>query len=136
MHELSLAQSLVEQLLVLAAEQRATRVVRIRVRIEPLAGVVTDSFSFGFEAVKTISAVTRDAILELDCPPASYRCLACGRLSEHPLPPEIPCPGCGAKNRQLPTGGDQLLLLQVELEEQETDNGKTEPQPREVNSHV
>lgn len=117
MHEMSLAQGLIDQLVGLAAEQHASRVVRAKVRIGPLAGVVVDSFCFGFDAIKSMFAVTRDAVLELDCPPASYRCLTCGREDDHRRSADDPCPFCGEKGKQFPVGNDELILLQVELEE-------------------
>jgi hydrogenase nickel incorporation protein HypA/HybF len=116
MHEMSLAQSLIEQLLRLAAEHHASRVVKARVRIGPLAGVVVDSFCFGFDAVKTGSVVTRETVLELECPPAVYRCLACGREDDVCRPADVPCSGCGSRGKAFPVGGDDLILQQVELE--------------------
>ena len=116
MHEFSLAQSLIDQLVRLAVEQHASRVVKARVRVGPLAGVVVDSFCFGFEAVKDMFSVTREAVLELDCPPAAYRCLSCGWVDDCRRPVDVPCPGCGEKGKPFPVGDDELILLQVELE--------------------
>ncbi len=116
MHEISLAKGLIDQLIQLAAEQHANRVIKARVRIGPLAGVVVDSFCFGFDAVKDMFSVTREAVLELDCPPAGYRCLVCGREDDCCRPADVPCPGCGEKGKPFPVGNDELILLQVELE--------------------
>ncbi len=121
MHELSLAQNLIEQLVRLAAEQHAGRVVKARVRIGPLAGVVVDSFGFGFDAVKSMFAVTCETVLELDCPSAGYRCLVCGREDDQRKPADAPCPDCGEKGKQFPVGDDELILLQVELEGEDGD---------------
>lgn len=117
MHELSLAQGLINQLVQMAAENNASRVVTVRVRIGPLAGVVVDSFRFGFDAIKSMFSVTREAVLELDCPSAGYRCPVCGRVESSCRPADIPCSGCGEMSTQFPTGDDDLILLQVELEE-------------------
>ncbi|NIA19625.1 MAG: hydrogenase maturation nickel metallochaperone HypA [Xanthomonadaceae bacterium] len=117
MHELSLAQGLMNQLVQLAAENNASRVVRAQVRIGPLAGVVVDSFRFGFDAIKSMFSVTCEAVLELDCPSASYRCPVCGRLDSSCRLADIPCPDCGDNGKQFPVGDDDLILLQVELEE-------------------
>ncbi len=121
MHELSLAQGLIDQLVQLAAENNASRVVMVRVRIGPLAGVVVDSFRFGFDAIKDMFSVTREAVLELDCPPAGYRCLSCGRVDDYCRSVDVPCPGCGEKGKPFPVGDDDLILLQVELEEEDDD---------------
>jgi hydrogenase nickel incorporation protein HypA/HybF len=117
MHELSLAQGLMNQLVQLADENDASRVVRAQVRIGPLAGVVVDSFRFGFDAIKSMFYVTREAVLELDCPSVSYRCLVCGRVDSSCRSADIPCPDCGERGKQFLVGNDDLILLQVELEE-------------------
>ena len=52
MHELSLAHSLIDQILDLAAEHQASRVLRVRVTLGPFSGVVRDSFEFGFNVLK------------------------------------------------------------------------------------
>ena len=122
MHELSLAQSLMNQVVQLAAENNADRVVMVRVRIGPLAGVVVDSFRFGFDAVKSMFAATREAGLQLDCPPAVYRCPACGLEADQRRCADIPCPQCGERVMQFPVGDDDLILLQVELESEDDEN--------------
>ncbi len=65
MHELSLAQGLIDQLTDLVRYHKATRVVTVRVDIGTMAGIVTDSFAFGFDAVKTTTDCIREANLEI-----------------------------------------------------------------------
>ena len=65
MHELSLAQGLLDQLLGLAEQHGAEQILTVRVQIGGQAGIVIDSFIFGFDAVKTIDARTRNANLEI-----------------------------------------------------------------------
>ena len=52
MHEMSLAQGLIEELSVLASKNKALRIVQVRVVLGPFSGVVADSFSFGFNVLK------------------------------------------------------------------------------------
>ena len=68
MHELSLAQSLIDQLLDLAATHKAEQINRVVVTLGPFSGIVRDSFEFGFNVLKESHEVTRKAVLELDTP--------------------------------------------------------------------
>ncbi len=65
MHELSLAQGLLSQLQALAKEHGAEKIVLVRVSIGAQSGIVIDSFVFGFNAIKTTLALSRDAVLEI-----------------------------------------------------------------------
>ena len=51
MHELSIAQSIVEAVEIRAAECNATRVKHVRLRIGEANGIVNDSLTFCFEMV-------------------------------------------------------------------------------------
>ncbi len=119
MHEFYLAQGLMGQVRELAALHGAVRVTRVRVRIGPWAGVVPDSFRFGFEALASAEPLTQGAELELELPPRCWRCGNCGFLIEGQGPPGT-CPGCdgGAFH---PLGGIELTLMQVEMEQEEGD---------------
>jgi hydrogenase nickel incorporation protein HypA/HybF len=128
MHELSLAQSLIEQLLELATEHQANRVTRVVVTLGPFSGIVQESFSFGFDILKTERVVTREAVLELDMPDPEYTCLECSKVSVIPWPRQSErlelaiyglavkkCPRCESK-RLSPKAGTELILKQVEME--------------------
>ena len=65
MHELSLANSLIAQLLDLLKEHQANRVIRVSVTIGPFSGIVRDSFEFGFDALKRSYSATQEAVLEV-----------------------------------------------------------------------
>lgn len=128
MHELSLAQSLIDQLLGLAKEHHANRITKVLVTLGPFSGVVRDSFEFGFNILKESQALTRDAELELESPDPVYICLDCGKLSVIPFtkpgdlldihssrPYPKKCPWC-CLNRLSPKGGNELILNHVEME--------------------
>lgn len=65
MHELSLAQGLLDQLVSLADSHNKTTVLIVRVDIGTQAGIVVDSFCFGFDALKKNIPLTKSAILEI-----------------------------------------------------------------------
>jgi hydrogenase nickel incorporation protein HypA/HybF len=128
MHELSLAQSLIDQILALAEEHQAKQVNRVVVTLGPFSGVVRDSFEFGFNILKQEREAVRGAVLDLETPDPEYMCLDCSKAAIIPFPRQSErlelarcgmaakkCPWCGS-NRLSPKGGTELILNQLEME--------------------
>ena len=65
MHELSLAQGLLDQLGELTELHGSTTVLVVRVAIGKQAGIVADSFCFGFDALKKEYPFSEKATLEI-----------------------------------------------------------------------
>ena len=59
MHEFSLAQGLQNQLLDLASEHQVTKVLKAEVSVGDGAGIVVESFVFGFNVLAEASEVTQ-----------------------------------------------------------------------------
>ena len=114
MHEFSLAQGLHVQLLQLAEEHGAGAISVVRVEIGSLAGIVVDSFSFGFEVLARQNKRTENAVLEISVVDPVYRCRVCNTTFQNNLPPST-CSACG-RNDLIREGGDDLILTQVEME--------------------
>ncbi|HBH27690.1 MAG: hydrogenase maturation nickel metallochaperone HypA [Desulfofustis sp. PB-SRB1] len=115
MHEMSLMQSLFDQLRQLAAEHEATRVIKVTMVIGPLSGVVVESLQFGFSVLAKQSPLTASATLEVVLPPVDYRCSDCGAVEKGVKSrPEV-CPRCG-DTLLIAEGGNELILQQVEME--------------------
>ena len=66
MHEFGLAQALVEQLVTLAREHGGGRIRSVRVEIGDQAGIVVDSFCFGFTVISRELPLTSNARLQVD----------------------------------------------------------------------
>lgn len=126
MHELSLAKSLIDQLVNLAQEHDSQRITKVTVLLGPFSGVVADSFDFGFNILKKDLPVTENAELILQTPPPEYKCLQCNTiLQEENLnakenlkyqPTERKtCRKCSSTNLS-PQGGTELILQQLEME--------------------
>lgn len=115
MHEMSLVQGLLEQLKSLAAENNATRIVKVTMEIGPLCGVVLDSFQFGFEILSAQEPMFKDMELVIEVPEVTYTCISCSH--EQVTAGERPdqCGSCG-EFLLTTSGGDDLLLKQVEME--------------------
>ncbi len=115
MHELSLAQNLLRQLHDLAAQNGANRILKVKVEIGPLAGVVKDSFEFGFSCLAGESALTKDARLIITIPATDYLCLVCDHLLKDCRKQPSICPACQA-DTLLANGGREIILMQVEMD--------------------
>lgn len=115
MHEFSLAQGLFKQLQELAAAHQADKIIRVKVEIGKLSGVVVDSFSFGFETLAAENALTSEAVLDITEIEPHCSCHACGNTYNWERPEQKVCPRCGSRNYSL-AGGEDLILTQVEME--------------------
>lgn len=115
MHEISLVQGLFEQLKDLASENKATKITIVTMEIGPLCGVVVDSFQFGFEILSADDKMFRGAKLIVKIPDVEYKCTGCGHIEITAGPRPEECPKCGDL-LLIPTGGEDLILLQVEME--------------------
>ena len=115
MHEISLVQGLFQQLADLAVANKATKVTRVTMEIGPLSGVVIDSFQFGFDILSADDNLLRGAKLAIKIPPVTYTCTECNHVMTITAAKPEDCEKCG-ELFLIPNGGDDLLLLQVEME--------------------
>jgi len=113
MHELAVAQALVEQVDAVITQHRATRASLIRVRIGPLAGVVPELLASAFPLAAAGSRMEH-AELDLVEAPIQVHCQTCGAETEAAMN-RLVCGACGDWHTQL-ISGDELLLESVELE--------------------
>jgi len=115
-HELSVAQALVEQVEAVIHQNHGQSATLIRVRIGPLAGVVPDLLASAFPLAAAGSRLEH-AELEFAHAPITVRCQTCGAETEATVNRLI-CGACGDYHTRL-LSGDELLLAQVELERDE-----------------
>lgn len=112
MHELAVAQALVEQVDAVIDQHGATQASRIRVRIGPLAGIVPELLATAFPLAAAGSRMEH-AELDLVDAPIQVRCQACGAETEAAMNRLI-CGACGDWHTRI-VSGDELLLESVEL---------------------
>ena len=122
MHELSVAQALVEQVQALVVQHGAQGVARIRLRIGPLAGVVPDLLATAFPLAAAGTAM-QDAELECLPSPLRVRCQACGAESDA-QPNRLLCAACGDWHTQV-VSGDEMILERVVLDIPESVTSET-----------
>jgi hydrogenase nickel incorporation protein HypA/HybF len=112
-HELAVAQALVEQVEAVIRQHGASSVSLIRVRIGPLAGVVPELLGSAFPLAAAGSRMER-AVLDLVAAPIKVRCQTCGAETEAAMN-RLVCGACGDWHTQV-ISGDELLIESVELE--------------------
>ncbi len=112
MHELSVAQSMMNIVLDNAYANNASKVLKIEVVVGSQTGVVPDALRFAFDTLRqeTIAADAELVITELK---AAADCPACGA---HNLAGQYTffCSSCGAPI--FPKGGDDLYIKELEIE--------------------
>ncbi|WP_041432481.1 hydrogenase maturation nickel metallochaperone HypA [Thiobacillus denitrificans] len=113
MHELSIAQALVEQVEAVIRTHHALRASLIRVRVGPLAGVVPELLAHAFPLAAAGSRMEH-AELALVKAPVRVLCERCGAESEAAMN-RLLCAECGDWHTRI-VSGDELLLESVELE--------------------
>lgn len=112
MHELSLAQALIEQAERIRAEHGAESVASITVNIGALSGVDRQSFEFAFPMAAAETALC-GARLRIEETPAQALCEDC-RARSQPEPAFVVCAACGSRRVRI-TAGRDFLLTAVEL---------------------
>ena len=113
MHEMSLAEGVLQVIEQQARQQAFARVLSVRLEIGRLAGVEVEAMRFCFDAV-TRDSVAQGATLIIDEPEGQAWCMPCGRSV--PLPERgSACPHCGGWQLQ-PTGGTDLRITELVVE--------------------
>lgn len=123
MHELSIAQSLLEIVMEEGRKHSLEQVKVIRLQVGELAAVVPDSLTFCFEMVSR-DTLAEGARLEIETVPVVARCSRCDILFEveNHL---FSCPQCGEPTLELVSGRD-LAVMSIEGElggEDDSDQG-------------
>ena len=108
MHELSIANAIVE-----ACAERASgsRVVRVRLEIGRLSGVLADAVRFSFD-ICTKDTPLEGAVLEIIETPGRAMCRACG--GDVTLVGLVGSCGCGSTDLRV-IAGEELKVKEMEL---------------------
>ncbi len=113
MHEMSLAESVLELVESTARRECAVRVRRVILEIGQLAAVDREAMRFCFDAVVR-GSLAEGALLDIEVIPGSGWCPSCAATV--PMDERIAaCPGCGGFQLQ-PTGGTEMRVREIEIE--------------------
>lgn len=113
MHEMSLAEGILQLVEETAARENARRVKTVVLEIGRLSSVEPESLRFCFSAV-THGSIAQDALLEIIEVPGSGWCLSCSAAI--PLQEVFgSCPHCHGYQVQA-TGGTEMRVKEIEIE--------------------
>jgi len=113
MHEMSLAEGVLQLVEETARREGAQRVKLVVLEIGQLSSVEPEALRFCFEAV-THGSIAQGAALEVLAVPGSGWCLPCAATV--PMTESFgACPRCGSYQVQ-PTGGTEMRVKEIEIE--------------------
>jgi hydrogenase nickel incorporation protein HypA/HybF len=115
MHELSIAQNLLEIVEQYVPPERRAGVREVRVRAGRLSGILPDSLQFCFEAI-TAGTPLAGSRLKIEEIPIRLKCAACNTTCEVEEPP-FRCPLCDGFQVEVVTGME-LQVVDIELAEE------------------
>ena len=115
MHETSIAMGLLDSLNQMAEREKAKKVLKVRVKIGKLSGIVVDSFVFAFNALKEQFPKLSKTELIVEETPILYRCKSCGEEFEVETVFFPECPKCGSVDLEL-LSGEELEVVDAEIE--------------------
>lgn len=118
MHELGIAQSILDITREHLPPEGHGAVEVVRVRVGRMAGVVVESLVFCFEAL-VAGTPLEGARLEVEEVPVRLRCRGCGKELVTPTL-VLTCPACGSPETTL-LSGTELQMVEIELAEESQD---------------
>lgn len=112
MHELSIAQDIVEMIHRYVPAAERNRVRSVRTIVGEQSGVVADSLSFSYEAI-TAETDLMHSKLVIEHLPFTIHCNGCGKESRTEMGMKI-CPECGETDSNI-ISGTELYVRELEL---------------------
>jgi len=112
MHELSIAENILDLVKEHVAPPDHRRVTSVKVKIGALAGVVPDSLEFCFTAITSGTSLA-SAKLQIEHVPAMMECSSCNDTFNSEMGIVL-CPRCGNGNTRL-ISGTELQVTEIEL---------------------
>jgi len=122
MHELAICQALISQVENLARENDAIKVASITLGLGPLSGVEETLLRHAYP-VASAGTLAEDAELIIQISPIRVHCSSCGKETDA-KPNRLICAHCKDWKTEL-VSGDELLLIQLELDKAETKTAET-----------
>jgi len=107
MHEMSIAEGLIQSVLAAANQHNATRIQRVEIDVGQMRLIVPEAMRLAWQVITegTIAAGSELTVIEI---PMTARCKKCGRKFA-PKIDEYLCPDCGQADVDILTGDDIIL---------------------------
>lgn len=109
MHEMSYAEAILENLLLLAEKNKANKVKKVHLVIGQLLLINPEQLEFCFRAISK-DTVAQDCELEIEFSKAEIKCIKCGRDFD------IPVGVCECGGFVNVSGGKEMILKSVIME--------------------
>jgi len=115
MHEMSVAQNIIDIVIQYLPEDHAAGVKIVNLKIGKMSGIVPDSLEFSFRVIAADTPGLVDANLHMQFVPLIIRCKECKAESTLDEPFFV-CPECGSVNVDT-LSGTELQITEIELED-------------------
>jgi len=117
MHEMSIAQSILDIVKQELEKNGLTTLIRVKIRFGQLTNTVPEALETGFMAL-TVETPFESAVFELEQIPARYKCFKCCEefSPEHTGRVLVPCPHCGEELGHTVLAGKELYIDFIEAE--------------------
>ncbi len=114
MHEIGIAQALLELVLETLRSSEAGRVTAVKIRVGELSAVDPGSLAFCFKALAS-DGPAAEARIDIDQVPATFRCRSCGHSYGGTPMQAGTCSRCGGREIEIFKGKElELVELQVD----------------------
>jgi hydrogenase nickel incorporation protein HypA/HybF len=113
MHELSIAENIIEICEASAAAQDSRHIRTIKLRLGEFTTIVSEALQFSFEIARR-GTLAENATLEIESVPMVTRCGACGDSGETSQEVCLICTECGAPLEIV--SGDEMQVEYIEID--------------------
>lgn len=114
MHELSVAQALLDEIEAVSRPRGGVDVPAVTIKVGPLSGVEPSLLRRAFEVARLARPATARTELTLEISEVVVSCSTCGRAGSA-SPGDLRCPHCASTRTSL-RAGDELLLMRIEFD--------------------
>jgi hydrogenase nickel incorporation protein HypA/HybF len=118
MHELSLAQSVLEIALEHAEKNNAIKIDRLVLSFGRMSCIQPEALETAFTAMAR-GTRAEGAVLSFEIIPVTISCLSCQKEYDIDYQGVLTCPSCGDLTVLLVAGTEDLKLVQMEVEQEE-----------------
>jgi len=115
MHEISIAESIIEIAEATAREQNSSHIQAIKIRLGQFTTIAREALEFAFEVVRQGTLADR-ARLEIEIVPMVLHCVLCGPIDDPLRELCLICPQCGLPLKIV--SGEELQVEYIEVQTQ------------------
>ena len=115
MHELSIAQNIIEIVEQAVPEEERANIESVRIKVGEFSNIVVDSLLFSLEVI-TAGTLLGNAKFPVDYIPLKVICKDCNKEFNNQFA-IIVCPLCNGKNTEV-LSGTELMISEIEIKEQ------------------